>query len=201
MFTVGLTGGIASGKSTVADAFASRGADVVDTDVIAREVVERDTEGLAAVVAAFGADILDDSGALDRRALRARIFDDEAARRRLEAILHPRIEAEVRRRITESPGPYVVLVVPLLVEAGWDRWVDRVLVVDADEDTQIARLCARDGHTPEQARQALAAQARRQDRLACADDVIDNDGPASGIEGAVDALHRRYLNLASARRE
>ncbi|WP_018717305.1 dephospho-CoA kinase [Arhodomonas aquaeolei] len=197
MFVVGLTGGIASGKSTVARLFARRGADVIDTDAVAREVVRPGSDGLTAVVDAFGKDVLTQDHCLDRRALRALIFDDEAARRRLESILHPRIEAAVRERIAASPGPYIVLVVPLLVESGWHEWVDRVAVVDVEEAHQIERLAERDDHTHEQARAALAAQTSRAHRLAHADDVIDNRGPPEALRDAVDALHERYLALAT----
>lgn len=197
MFVVGLTGGIASGKSTVARLFAERGADVIDTDTVAREIVVPGSDGLAAVVDAFGETVLTGDGSLDRGALRALIFHDETARRRLESILHPRIEAAVRERIAASPGPYVVLVVPLLVESGWHEWVDRVAVVDVEETHQVERLGRRDDHTPAEARAALAAQTSRAHRLAQADDVIDNRGPPETLRDAVDSLHERYLVLAA----
>ncbi|WP_435100604.1 dephospho-CoA kinase [Arhodomonas sp. AD133] len=193
---IGLTGGIASGKTTVARAFDALGADVVDTDEIAREVVEPGSEGLKRVVDAFGEEVLDDSGTLDRTALRRRIFADPDARERLEAILHPRIETRVHSRIAESRRPYVVLVVPLLVESGWDRLVDRVLVVDVDEDDQIARLQVRDGSTADEARAALAAQTDRASRLSRADDILDNRASADTLHERVRELHQRYLHLA-----
>ncbi len=193
---IGLTGGIASGKTTVAREFAALGADVVDTDEIAREVVEPGSEGLKRVVDAFGKAVLDGSGALDRSALRRRIFADPDARERLEAILHPRIETRVHNRISKSRHPYVVLVVPLLVESGWDRLVDRVLVVDVDESDQIARLQTRDGSTADEARAALAAQTDRASRLSHADDILDNRASAETLHERVHELHRRYLLLA-----
>jgi dephospho-CoA kinase len=195
---IGLTGGIASGKSAVADAFARRGAAIVDTDVIAREVVEPGRPALAAVVAAFGAEVLGPDGRLDRRALRRTVFADPEQRRRLEAILHPAIRAEMQRQAAAAAGPYVVIAIPLLVENGLQSQVDRVLVVDCPPEVQLARLLARDGETAEGARAILAAQATRDQRLAVADDVIVNDGSLADLEARVAALHRRYLELASA---
>lgn len=197
---IGLTGGIASGKSAVAERFAQLGVDVVDTDALAREVVAPGSDGLAALVAAFGAGILGEGGGLDRARMRARVFDDEAARRRLETILHPRIEALAMQRAHASRAPYVVLVIPLLVESGWDTMVDRVLVVDAPEAVQVRRLVARDGGDDAQARAILAAQAPRDRRLAVADDVIDNRGPATELDAHVARLHQKYLELADAAR-
>jgi dephospho-CoA kinase len=196
---IGLTGGIASGKSAVADAFARRAVPVVDTDVIAREVVEPGRPALAAVVAAFGSEVLGPDGRLDRRALRRLVFADPALRRRLEAILHPAIRAEMQRQAAATAGPYVVIAIPLLVENGLQQQVDRVLVVDCPPDVQLARLLARDGETPEGARAILAAQATRDERLAVADDVVVNDGSLADLDARVDALHQRYLALAAAR--
>ncbi len=196
---IGLTGGIASGKSAVAEAFARRGIATVDTDAIARDVVEPGRPALAEVVREFGPGVLGADGRLDRRALRRRVFADEGLRRRLEAILHPAIRAEMQSRAVAAHGPYVVIAIPLLVENGLQRHVDRVLVVDCPPDVQLARLLARDGETPEGARAILAAQAGREQRLAVADDVIVNDGTLEDLEARVDALHRRYLELATAR--
>jgi dephospho-CoA kinase len=194
---IGLTGGIASGKSAVADLFAARGVPVLDTDQIARDVVAPGTPGLAEVVAAFGPGVLAADGRLDRRALRERVFADPADRRRLEAILHPRIRAELERRSAQAGGPYQILVIPLLVEGGGQIRVDRVLVVDCPEDLQLARLVARDGVTESSARAILAAQASRAERLAAADDVIENDGPREALETAVADLDARYRRLAA----
>ncbi len=196
MFRVGLTGGIASGKSTVANLFAARGATVLDTDVIAREVVVPGSHALAALVAAQGAGILDGQGRLDRAELRRRIYADESTRRQVESILHPEIVSELERQAARAPGPYQVFVIPLLVEAGLEAIVDRVLVVDCPEEEQIRRLVARDGETREGALRMLGSQVPRERRLAAADDVIDNGGPASDLPARVAELDRLYRDLA-----
>ncbi|HYW04352.1 MAG TPA: dephospho-CoA kinase [Gammaproteobacteria bacterium] len=193
---IGLTGGIASGKSTVARRFTDRGITVVDADEISRAVVEPGQPALEHIVEAFGPEALDASGCLDRARLREIIFSDPEQRRRLEEILHPAIGAEMARRIAAAPGPYVIMMVPLLAEtAGRDR-ADRVLVVDVPEEVQIMRLVERDGVTAEQARAALDVQASRQQRLDIADDVIRNDGSVDALDRQVEALHRLYLRLA-----
>jgi dephospho-CoA kinase len=195
-FRVALTGGIASGKSTVANLFARHGVPLIDTDVIAREVVEPGQPALAAVVAEFGPGILDEDGRMDRRRMRERVFGDPGARQRLEAILHPAIRTEMERQSARAAGPYQVLVIPLLAESGRRDHVDRVLVVDAPEELQVERVMQRDRVTREQALAALGAQAKRDARLAFADDVIVNDGDPDALAARVDALHRRYLELA-----
>jgi len=195
---VGLTGGIASGKSTVARRFAALGADVIDTDDIARDVVAPGTPGLQWIVDTFGREMLDASGRLDRRRLREHVFRDPAARERLERALHPLIESEATALIRRSEAPYVILVVPLLVEKGWTRLVDRVLVVDASPADQRQRLAARDGTDDASADAIIRAQATREQRLSHADDVLVNDGPVNELVASVDALHRRYLALATA---
>lgn len=189
---VALTGGIASGKTAVSDRFAALGVPVVDTDRIAREVVAPGTPGLEAVVAEFGSGILDSRGRLDRAGLRRRIFSDPDARARLEAVVHPRIIAETRRRIDTARGPYLVLVVPLLVESGRFADADRVLVVDVPESVQVERLMARDAMDTAGARAILAAQASRARRLAAADDVVDNSGSLQALESRVRELDRDY---------
>lgn len=197
MLRVGLTGGIASGKSTAADLFAASGATVLDADRIAREVVEPGTHGLAALVNALGGGILDREGRLDRAELRRRLFSDPETRREVEAILHPLIISEMQRQGDRATAaPYQVFVIPLLVEAGLEHIVDRVLVVDCPEEVQVARLVARDGATREEALRALAAQAPRERRLAAADDVIDNGGPAADLPAQVAPLDRKYRALA-----
>jgi dephospho-CoA kinase len=196
-FVVALTGGIASGKTAVSDAFAALGASVVDTDVLAREVVLPGSPGLADVVAAFGERVLDATGALDRRALRERVFGDESQRQRLNAILHPRIRALAAERIAAAAGPYVLLVVPLLVESGQYDWVQRVLVVDVDPDTQIQRLVARDGIVEPLARSMLAAQAPREARLAACDEVIANRSDLDSLRQQVRFADRRYRALVA----
>lgn len=200
MLRIGLTGGIGSGKSTVAQLFARRGVPVIDTDVIAREVVEPGQPAIAEIERAFGREVLDDAGRLDRAALRRRVFDDPAARARLEAILHPRIRAEVERRLAALEAPYCLVVVPLLVETNFVDLIDRVLVVDADEALQIARTSARDAVPPESVERVMAAQASRAERLARADDVIRNDGTLSDLEHEVERLHARYLAMAAGAR-
>lgn len=194
---IGLTGGIASGKSTVAQRFIELGVPVIDADEVARAVVGPGTAGLAAVLARFGGGIRAPTGELDRRALRSLIFADGGARRDLEAILHPLIRAEMDRRADAAAGPYLVLAIPLLVEGGNVNRVDRVLVVDADEDAQLARLMARDGGSAREARAILAAQAGRAARLARADDVLQNSGGIDELRLGVDRLHAQYLSLAA----
>ncbi len=198
---IGLTGGIASGKSTVARRFAELRVPVVDADEAARAVVAAGTPGLAAVLARFGHGMLAADGTLERRRLRDLVFADAAARGDLEAILHPLIRAEMQRREELSVGPYLVLAIPLLIESrvrGERGDVDRILVVDADEAEQIARLVRRDGSSPEQARAILAAQASRAERTAQADDLLPNFGSEAELRLAVDRLHERYLDLAAA---
>ncbi|MGA9025058.1 MAG: dephospho-CoA kinase [Steroidobacteraceae bacterium] len=194
---IGLTGGIASGKSTVARRFAELGVPVIDADEIARAVVEPGQPGLAEVLRRFGAGVLAPNGGLDRRALRELIFSDSSKRRDLERILHPLIRAEMERQAQAARGPYLVMAIPLLVESGLRDRVDRVLVVDAGEAAQVARLMARDGGSEEQARSILAAQASRTARLQAADDVLDNRGSEADLRLAVDALHQRFLGLAT----
>jgi dephospho-CoA kinase len=195
---IGLTGGIASGKSTVEQRFTELGVSVINADDSARAVVAPGSPGLAAVVERFGASILTPQGELDRRELRSLIFSDAARRKELEAILHPLIRADMEQRASEATGPYVVLSIPLLVEGNSrGRW-DRVLVVDADESLQLARLMSRDAVSEAEARATLAAQAPRAARRAAADDVLVNSGTVADLRQAVDLLHRRYLELAAA---
>jgi dephospho-CoA kinase len=195
---IGLTGGIASGKSTVAQRFLDLGVSVIDADEAARAVVAPGTPGLARVIQRFGATLVDANGDLDRRALRDLIFTDPGARRDLEAILHPFIRADMEDRAQTAAGPYIVMVIPLLVEGGSADRVDRVLVVDADESLQLQRVMARDGCSLQQARAILASQASRGARLAAADDVLQNDGTVTDLRQSVDRLHERYLALAEA---
>lgn len=201
MRVVGLTGGVAAGKTTVAAWFRARGVPVLDADQAARDVLAPGTEGLAEVVAAFGANVLDADGQLDRPAMRARIFSDPAARHTLEAITHPRIRALLARRLADAHGPYVVLDVPLLIESPPLRALaDRVLVIDVPETVQLARLMARDGMDRAGAQAMIDAQASRADRLAAADDVVDNSGPPEALTQTLETLHARYARLARERR-
>jgi dephospho-CoA kinase len=197
-FRVALTGGIASGKSTVAELFAALGVPVIDTDLIAREVVEPGEPALAEVAAAFGPGVLGPDGRLDRRRLRDVVFADPAARQRLEAILHPAIRARMEAQSRAAGGPYQLLVIPLLAEGGRRGHVDRVLLVDVPEAVQVERLMRRDGSSREQAAAALAAQVSRAARQAIADDVVENTGGVGDLRARVAELHRDYLRLAAA---
>ncbi|KVO01281.1 dephospho-CoA kinase [Burkholderia ubonensis] len=200
MLAVGLTGGIGSGKTTVADLFAARGASIVDTDLIAHRITAPGGLAMPAIEQAFGPDFVAADGSLDRAKMRALIFSDDAARRRLEAITHPLIRTETDREGREARGAYVMFVVPLLVESSsWKSRVDRVLVVDCDVETQIARVMRRNRFTREQVEAIIARQATRDARLAAADDVIVNDATTpDALAAQVDALHQRYLAGATA---
>ena len=193
---IGLTGGIASGKSTVADMFAELGAVVIDTDVIAREVVMPGRPALDEIREAFGSSVIGDDGTLDRGAMRQLVFADQGARQHLETILHPRIQDETRRQAGVAGGDYQLIVIPLLVESSLKSFIDRILVVDCDEETQIRRLLARDAESSAQARRILASQSSRDERLAIADDVIHNDADLESTRSQVAALHEIYVSLA-----
>jgi dephospho-CoA kinase len=194
---IGLTGGIASGKSTVSQRFAELGVAVIDADVAARAVAERGTPGLAQVVKRFGEGILSPNGELDRPALRELIFNDPAARRDLDAILHPLIRVHMEQQAAAAAGPYLIMAIPLLIEGGGSRErLDRILVVDVDEAKQLQRVQARDRVSMEQARAILGSQASRTARLEAADDVLQNGGTVAELRQAVDRLHERYLKLA-----
>lgn len=197
-FIVGVTGGVASGKSEVTRRFEQLGVFVADADIAAREAVSVGSPGLAEVVEVFGAVVLDGSGALDRVAMRARIFNDEPARRRLEAIIHPRVRASMQAQCATAAGAYAMAAIPLLTEGGREAypWLDRVLVVDVHIDVQRARLMRRDDIDAELANRMIAAQATRDARLGIADDVIVNDGPLDALAGHIAALDRRYRRLA-----
>lgn len=198
MYVVAITGGIGSGKTTVANQFAELGIEVVDADVIAREVVEPGTPALAAIAAHFGPEVITPAGQLDRRRLRERVFTDTQAKSWLNALLHPLIRTEMQRQCAAARSPYCLLVVPLLVENRLTALANRVLVIDVDEATQIERTCRRDGVSHEQAQAILAAQASRAERLAAADDVLDNqNGTPEAIKSRILALHETYLAFAS----
>jgi len=196
VFRVGLTGGIASGKSTVAKFFAALGVPIIDTDQVARDVVEPGQPPLERLVERFGGAILTPDGHLDRPKLREIVFSDPKARADLEALTHPAIGTAVEAWSAAAGGPYQILIIPLLVEKNLVSQVDRALVVDCDEELQIRRLQARDGSTGEQARAILNAQTSRNARLKAAHDVIQNDGDLSGVRDQVSALHARYMELA-----
>ncbi|MFM0014755.1 dephospho-CoA kinase [Paraburkholderia sediminicola] len=200
MFAVGLTGGIGSGKSTVADLFAACGVPLVDTDLIAHRITAPHGIAMPQIAAEFGDSFVAADGSLDRARMRTLVFSDDGARKRLEGITHPLIRAETEREQREAQGPYVIVVVPLLVESGsWKTRVNRVLTVDCSVETQIARVMSRNGFSREQVLAIIARQAMREARLAAADDVIDNDNtPLEALTAEVEAQHRVYLALAGA---
>jgi dephospho-CoA kinase len=197
-YRIGLTGGIACGKTTVANLFAALGVTIVDTDLLAREVVAPGSALLPQIAAHFGPAILAADGSLDRRELRSRVFADPAERRWLEALTHPAIRALTDERCNAAPGPYSIVAIPLLVETGAAARFDRVLVVDCEPELQLARLIARDGTTREEAQRMLAAQAPREARLAVANEVIHNDGDMASLRDQVEKLHRQYGQAAKA---
>jgi len=196
-YRIGLTGGIASGKSTAAKFFGALGVPILDSDQIARDVVEPGQPPLERLIERFGPKILTADGHLDRPALRDIVFSDPKARADLEALTHPAIGAAMEARSAEAGGPYQILVIPLLVEKNLAAHVDRVLVVDCDEELQIRRLRDRDGSTPAQVQAILKAQAPRAARLKAADDVIHNDTDMGTVRNQVATLHARYLELAA----
>jgi len=199
-YRIGLTGGIASGKSAVASAFEALGIVVADADVAAREAVALGSEGLAEIVAAFGPDVLSVDGSLDRAAMRRRIFGDDDARRRLEAIVHPRVRATLARTCDRAQSPYAIAAIPLLAEVGGRGaypWLQRILVVDVPVDVQRTRLLARDGIDETLADRMIAAQATRVQRLAIADDVLINTGSLDDLHRHVAALDARFRALAT----
>jgi dephospho-CoA kinase len=198
MFAVGLTGGIGSGKTTVADLFAAQGVPIVDTDFIAHRITAPNGVAMPLIAKEFGAEFVTADGALDRAKMRALVFSDNSARARLEAITHPLIHAETDRERNAATGPYLIVVVPLLVESGmWKARVDRVLTVDCSVDTQIERVMRRNAFAREQVLAIIDKQATREARLAAADDVIVNENaPLEELAAQVDRLHRQYLALA-----
>lgn len=197
---VALTGGVASGKTAVSDRFARLGVPIIDTDEISREVVEPGTPGLKQLIATFGPRILDGQGRLNRRLMRQNVFANADHRRQLEHILHPLIARQTRRRIESARGTaYVVVVVPLLVESEGFIDADHIVVVDVPESIQLERLMARDGADPDTAQAMIDAQASRQQRLAAADEVIDNSAGLDQLDSAVDKLHRQLLARAESR--
>lgn len=201
MLSIGLTGGIGSGKTTIANHFGERGASLVDTDAIAHRVTAPGGAAMPAIATQFGAAFVAADGSLDRARMRELVFADNDARRRLEAITHPLIRAETEREASLAHGAYLIFVVPLLVESGtWRTRVDRVLVVDCGVETQIARVMRRNGFAREQVEAIVARQATRAARLAAADDVIVNEAtPDAALEACIDALHARYLALAASK--
>lgn len=199
-FVIGLTGGIAAGKSEVSRRFEALGITVADADLAARAVVAPGSEGLARIAAHFGTDILLADGQLDRAALRARIFDSAQDRQALEAITHPAIRQQLRQACEQAEGPYAIAAIPLLTEAGGRQqypWLDRILVVDVPVAVQHARLMQRDDIDAALADRMIAAQASREARLALADDVVVNDGHPDHLQAHVERLDRAYRELAA----
>jgi len=195
IFTVVLTGGIASGKTAVSDCFTRLGVPVIDTDLIAREIVEPGQPALNSIAETFGDEFLDSEDRLDRRKMRQAIFSNPELKSRLEAILHPPIAREAIRRVRELDTPYCILVIPLYAKSSAYAWIDRVLVVDVNEDMQIERVMARDQISSTQAQSILNAQISREKRLTLADDIIDNSGSLAELQYKVEALHQKYLAM------
>lgn len=197
MFIIGLTGGIGSGKSTVSDLFSKLGICVVDADLAARVVVEPGQPALIAITNHFGAEVIQTDGSLDRKKLRAKVFDDEAERKWLEALLHPLIREQIESELAAAKSPYAILASPLLLETDQHRLVDRILVVDLPEVTQLQRALTRDASNEQQIKAIMAAQIGRQPRLDRADDIISNEADIKSLESKVLSLHQQYLKQAS----
>ncbi len=198
-YTVALTGGIASGKTLISDEFARLGVPVIDTDIIAREIVEPGQPALKEIESIFGPGIIDANGRLERAELRALIFSDPKARKKLESILHPRIRLQAGEAIAKLTSAYCILVIPLLAKRDAYPYLDRILVVDVEPETQINRLMARDNNSRKLAEQALASQLNREQRLKIADDILDNSGSPEQARLEVSRLNRKYLSLAENR--
>ncbi|MCG9714894.1 dephospho-CoA kinase [Shewanella insulae] len=196
-FTIGLTGGIGSGKTTVANLFAELGIDLVDADVVSREVVAKGTKGLTEIAQHFGPGVLLENGELNRATLRDRIFNDPSEREWLNSLLHPLIRAEMLTQLQNATSAYAILVVPLLFENGLDRLVNCTLVVDISPELQIKRTTERDAVDAQQVKNIIASQASRDEKLSKADDVIDNQGDISALRSKVSALHNKYIKLAA----
>lgn len=197
MLIIGLTGGIGSGKTTVCRLFAEFGVPIIDTDIIAREIVEPGEPALSALAELFGKEVLHSDGSLDRSALRKQVFDDENKRVQLERLLHPLIRKRMHMQISHLTAPYVIIAIPLLLEKAWQNEVDRILVVDTTEALQLSRTMARDGLDAQTVQGIIHTQASRQQRIAAADDIIHNDSDQGELKRQVRALHRYYQQLAS----
>lgn len=196
MLVIGLTGGIGSGKTTVSDLFSALGVPIIDTDVIARELVEPGQPALTDITTAFGKDLLNSDGRLNRRKLGDITFNKPVARKQLEKILHPRIRQRVSERLKQLQAPYAIVVIPLLIETGDRSYIDRILVVDCERQNQLSRVAQRDQRSKQQINQILQAQVSRQQRLQAADDVLDNNADQDTLKQQVDVLHHKYLALA-----
>lgn len=196
MLTIGLTGGIGSGKSTTADYFAEKGITIIDSDQIARDVVAPKTEGLTKIIEHFGTMILDTKGELNRRKLREIIFNNDSERKWLENLLHPLIRQRMQQQIAQAKSPYCIAVIPLLIETLPNPLIDRILVIDAPESEQLARTMHRDQAALEQIKNIIHSQAKREQRLAAANDILTNDKNLAHLKHQIDDLHLKYLELA-----
>lgn len=198
MLRIGLTGGIGSGKSTVCRMFGELGVPVIDADQVSRELVEPGQPALAALIALFGPTLLTAEGRLDRSRLRTLVFADATCRRQVEALLHPQIRRRMLELSATTDAPYAILAIPLLIESGWQSLVERILVIDCPPDAQLHRAAERDGVPPSQVEAIMASQASRAERLAYANDIIDNSGDLAHLRTQVAAIHQRYLTMAAA---
>ena len=196
MLAVGITGGIGSGKSAAADRFSELGVPIIDADVIARQIVEPGRPACRKVIDAFGDEVASDDGGLNRAKLRKIIFSEPEKKTLLENILHPEIHAEILRQIAELSTPYTIVVIPLLAESKRQYPLDRILVIDAPAELQVSRVCARDDQSESEVKRVIQLQSSRPDRLAIADDVIENTGSLQSVRNSVDALHGKYLAIA-----
>lgn len=196
MLRIGLTGGIGCGKSSVSAIFRELGAAIVDSDVIARQIVHPGSEALTEITRRFGSEVLNRDGSLDRARMRKLVFHDANKRQELEALLHPLIRQEMLRQIAALDCTYVIVAIPLLLEKGWQELLDRILVVDCSEEQQLERSGSRDGSTADTIRRIINSQIGRRERLAAADDIIDNSGSIDSLRPQIEALHKRYLEMA-----
>jgi dephospho-CoA kinase len=197
MLRIGLTGGIGSGKTTVCELFHQLGVPIIDTDLIARDIVGPGSEALQQITTLFGAQLLREDGSLNRLQMRELVFQDETKRQQLEALLHPRIREEMQRQMASLNTPYVILAIPLLLEKQWQNQLDRVLVVDCSEEQQRQRAGQRDGSSAETIDRIITSQVGREERLAAADDIIDNSTSITSLRKQVEELHQQYLTLAA----
>ena len=197
MLRIGLTGGIGSGKSTVCDLFREFNVPIIDSDIIARELVEPGHPALTQIARLFGEQILQPDGSLNRAKLRELVFNNEQQREQLESLLHPLIRREMHRQISSLDSPYVILAIPLLLEKGWQQQLDRVVVVDCSEQQQRERATRRDGSSAQTIEQIITRQISRDERLAAADDIIDNSGPLDSLRHQVERLHHHFLTLVA----
>lgn len=195
MLVVGLTGGIGSGKSTVANLFAKRDVPVIDADDIAHQLVSAGSPASQEIAATFGNELFNSQGELDRSALRKLVFKDETKRKQLEAILHPRVRSTIQTEINNLNSCYCIVVIPLLIESGMNSFIDRILVIDCTPEQQIERVMQRSGLSADEARAIMASQTNREDRLNAADDILDNSASNEAIDGCVEELHQLYLGL------